>query len=62
MFGHISDRFGRKISFFTCLTTLIAGNLLTASAQNFWWWAGSRVVVGLSIPAIYQIPFIICKF
>ncbi|XP_022918660.1 carcinine transporter [Onthophagus taurus] len=58
-FGILNDRIGRKKSFFLCLTTLIFGGILTATAQNFWWWAGSRVIVGLTIPAIYQIPFII---
>ncbi|KAL1123675.1 hypothetical protein AAG570_001448, partial [Ranatra chinensis] len=59
MFGVINDRFGRRFSFFLCLTTLIAGNILSAFAPNFWLWAACRFVVGLTIPAIYQIPFII---
>jgi MFS family permease len=61
-FGLLNDSVGRKKSFFACLTTLLLGSVLTASAQNFWWWAASRVVVGLTIPAIYQIPFIICEY
>lgn len=60
-FGMLNDSIGRKKTFFVCLTTLLLGSALTATAQNFWWWAASRVVVGLTIPAIYQIPFIICK-
>lgn len=62
MFGLLNDRIGRKKTFFLCLTTLEIGSILTATAQNFWWWAGSRIIVGLTVPAIYQIPFIICKF
>ncbi|XP_066144078.1 carcinine transporter [Euwallacea fornicatus] len=58
-FGFLNDRIGRKKTFFLCLTTLIIGGLMTALAPDFWWWAGSRLVVGLTIPAIYQIPFII---
>ncbi|EFA04375.1 Organic cation transporter protein-like Protein [Tribolium castaneum] len=58
-FGMLNDSIGRKKSFFVCLTTLLLGSVLTATAQNFWWWAASRVIVGLTIPAIYQIPFII---
>lgn len=54
-------RFGRRPSFFTCLATLIAGNLLSAAAPEFWSWAFFRFIVGLTVPAIYQIPFIICK-
>ncbi|CAH1105213.1 unnamed protein product [Psylliodes chrysocephalus] len=58
-FGRLNDTIGRKKSFFLCLTTLLLGSLLTVTAQNFWWWASSRIVVGLTIPAMYQIPFII---
>ncbi|XP_028130359.2 carcinine transporter isoform X1 [Diabrotica virgifera virgifera] len=58
-FGCLNDMIGRKITFFMCLTTLLLGSALTITAQNFWWWAGSRIVVGLTIPAMYQIPFII---
>lgn len=58
-FGYLNDRIGRKKTFFLCLTTLIVGGILTAASPDFWWWAASRFVVGLTIPAIYQIPFII---
>ncbi|XP_018329394.1 carcinine transporter isoform X2 [Agrilus planipennis] len=58
-FGFLNDRIGRKKSFFVCLTTVIFGSILTATAQDFLWWAISRVIVGLTVPAIYQIPFII---
>jgi len=59
VFGFISDRVGRKPSFFLCLSIEIAGGLLTAIAPNFWLWSLCRFIVGLTIPAIYQIPFII---
>lgn len=60
-FGVLNDKIGRKKSYFTCLTTLLVGSLLTAVAQAYWWWSISRVIVGLTIPAVYQIPFIICR-
>lgn len=59
LFGLINDRIGRKKSFFICLSTLILGNILTAFSVEFWQWALSRAIVGLTIPAVYQIPFII---
>lgn len=62
VFGMLNDRIGRKKSFFSCLTTLICGSLLTAFSENFIMWIFSRLIVGLTIPAIYQIPFIICKY
>ncbi|KAE8752452.1 hypothetical protein FOCC_FOCC000923 [Frankliniella occidentalis] len=59
LFGVLNDRLGRRLSFFLCLATLIIGSIFTAAAPEFWSWAVSRIVVGLTIPAIYQIPFII---
>ncbi|XP_012249122.1 carcinine transporter isoform X3 [Bombus vosnesenskii] len=59
LFGTLNDRIGRRLSFFTCLATLITGGFLTSMSNSFWTWAATRVVVGLTIPAIYQIPFII---
>ncbi|KAJ0181916.1 hypothetical protein K1T71_002638 [Dendrolimus kikuchii] len=58
-FGLLNDRIGRKKTFFICLTTLLIGSIMTAYAHEFWIWALARVIVGLTIPAIYQIPFII---
>lgn len=59
LFGTLNDRIGRRLSFFTCLATLITGGILTSISNSFWTWAATRMVVGLTIPAIYQIPFII---
>ncbi|KAH8400447.1 hypothetical protein KR222_000008 [Zaprionus bogoriensis] len=59
LFGLLNDRAGRRLSYFVCLATLLAGSLMTSLSTDFWTWAGSRVVVGLTIPAVYQIPFII---
>ncbi|XP_034938524.1 carcinine transporter isoform X2 [Chelonus insularis] len=59
LFGNLNDRIGRKMSFFCCLATLIVGSILTSISRDFWSWTVCRTVVGLTIPAIYQIPFII---
>ncbi|XP_015608849.1 carcinine transporter isoform X2 [Cephus cinctus] len=59
LFGTLNDRIGRRLSFFTCLATLITGGFLTSISNSFWTWAATRMIVGLTIPAIYQIPFII---
>ncbi|XP_030383145.1 carcinine transporter [Scaptodrosophila lebanonensis] len=59
LFGMLNDRAGRRLSYFTCLATLLLGSLITSLSTDFWMWAGSRVIVGLTIPAVYQIPFII---
>lgn len=59
LFGMLNDRSGRRIAYFCCLGTLIGGSIITAVSVNFWMWCFSRVIVGLTIPAVYQIPFII---
>lgn len=61
LFGIINDRAGRRIAFFSCLATLLVGSFITAASVNFWMWCFSRAIVGLTIPAVYQIPFIIGK-
>lgn len=58
-FGWLSDRFGRRSTYFTCLATLLVGSVLTSVSRDFRTWAASRAIVGLTIPAVYQIPFII---
>ncbi|XP_038222161.1 carcinine transporter isoform X2 [Zerene cesonia] len=58
-FGILNDRIGRKKTFFACLSTLLLGSLMTAYAHEYWFWVLARVIVGLTIPAVYQIPFII---
>lgn len=59
LFGLLNDRTGRRIAYFSCLGTLLVGSFLTAASSNFWMWAFSRAIVGSTIPAVYQIPFII---
>ncbi|KAJ2953689.1 hypothetical protein O0L34_g1306 [Tuta absoluta] len=58
-FGLLNDRIGRKKSFFACLSTLLLGSIMTAYAHAYWFWVVARTIVGLTIPAVYQIPFII---
>ncbi|XP_022124534.2 carcinine transporter [Pieris rapae] len=58
-FGILNDRIGRKKSFFACLSTLLLGSIMTAYAHEYWFWVVARIIVGLTIPAVYQIPFII---
>ncbi|KAJ6648260.1 Carcinine transporter [Pseudolycoriella hygida] len=59
LFGMLNDRAGRRTSYFSCLATLLFGSFLTALSVNFWMWTVSRIIVGMTIPAVYQIPFII---
>lgn len=61
LFGVLNDRYGRRFSYFSCLATLLFGSFITSASMNFSMWAFSRIIVGLTIPAVYQIPFIIGK-
>lgn len=61
LFGVLNDRYGRRFSYFSCLATLLTGSFVTAFSTSFGMWAFSRIIVGLTIPAVYQIPFIIGK-
>ncbi|ODM95937.1 Organic cation transporter 1 [Orchesella cincta] len=60
VFGILTDLIGRKASFFVCLTFEMVGGVGCIFATDFWIWTLFRVLIGLTIPAIYQIPFIIC--
>lgn len=62
LFGMLNDRAGRRIAYFSCLATLLVGSFITAVSVNFWMWCFARIIVGLTIPAVYQIPFIIGIF
>ncbi|CAG0881073.1 unnamed protein product [Darwinula stevensoni] len=59
LFGVISDRWGRRPSFFLCLSVELVAGVVTGWCPNFNAWLCCRFFVGLTIPAIYQIPFII---
>ncbi|KAK8720576.1 hypothetical protein OTU49_013229, partial [Cherax quadricarinatus] len=52
-------RLGRRVSFLVCLAVEQVFGLATAFAPDFWSWTACRFLVGLTVPAIYQIPFII---
>lgn len=60
LFGFLNDRWGRKKSFFLCLTIMIVFGVLTAFAPNMFWWSVCRFFVGMTVPAILHIPFVIC--
>ncbi len=53
VFGHLTDRLGRKRLFSVTLGVYVAGAVLTALAWNFWSFLLFRVVVGLAIGGEY---------
>ncbi|CAG0893383.1 unnamed protein product, partial [Darwinula stevensoni] len=59
LFGFISDWYGRRKAFFLCLLVEVVAGFGTGISPNFTAFCIARFMVGLTIPAIWQIPFII---
>ena len=54
VFGHLTDRLGRKRLFTVTLGIYLAGAVLTALAWDFWSFVLFRVVTGLAIGGEYS--------
>lgn len=54
LFGHLTDRLGRKKLFTVTLSVYLAGAALTALAWDFWSFALFRVITGLAIGGEYS--------
>ena len=52
-FGWLTDRFGRRLIFFTTLVVYVTGVLLSAFAWDFWSLAAFRFLTGLGIGGEY---------
>ena len=50
--GKLSDLYGRRPFYLGGLAIFIAGSILAASAQNFWWLVGARAIQGLGMGII----------
>uniref|UniRef100_A0A914VRE5 Major facilitator superfamily (MFS) profile domain-containing protein n=1 Tax=Plectus sambesii TaxID=2011161 RepID=A0A914VRE5_9BILA len=59
LFGHIADKFGRRVAFFIILSTLVVTGTLCSFAQNVGQFFVLRFFTGLPFPALFQVPFII---
>ena len=53
VFGWLTDRYGRKVIFFTTLAFYIVGVLLSAFAWDFWSMAAFRLLTGVGIGGEY---------
>lgn len=62
LFGYVADKFGRRRSFFVILTVLIVCGTASSFAKDIESFIILRFFTGLAFPALFQIPFIICKF
>jgi MFS family permease len=54
LFGHLTDRFGRKRLFLVTLGLYLTATLLTASSFDAWWFFGFRFLTGMGIGGEYS--------
>jgi len=60
MFGHVADRWGRRKSFFIMLFMEVSLSICLAFSPNYLAFTVIRTINGLTFPALFQIPFILC--
>jgi len=60
LFGHIADKYGRRFSFFTLLIMEVTLSIVVAFSPNYLVYTVVRTINGLTFPALFQIPFILC--
>ncbi|VIO97102.1 Uncharacterized protein BM_BM11809 [Brugia malayi] len=59
LFGYIADKFGRRVSFFSILATLVICGTMNAFAWDTYSFTVLRFLTGLAFPALFQLPFIL---
>ncbi|VDK84968.1 unnamed protein product, partial [Onchocerca ochengi] len=59
LFGYIADKFGRRVSFFIILATLVIFGTMNSFASDIYSFTVLRFLTGLAFPALFQVPFII---
>lgn len=59
IFGYLQDNWGRKPSYFVFLLVQIVGGLLGAVSWDFESWLFFRLIVGLTVPAILNGPYVL---
>jgi len=60
MFGHVADKYGRRSSFFIMLFMEVALSISLVFSPNYSFYTIIRTINGLTFPALFQIPFILC--
>ena len=62
LFGHISDKYGRRASFFSLLFMEVVISIVTCFSPNYVVYTVLRTINGFTFPALFQIPFIVSEY
>ncbi|KAI4470609.1 solute carrier family 22 member [Holotrichia oblita] len=58
-FGHLSDKLGRKLVFFTSLVIQVIFGLIAAVAPEFWSFTLTRAIIGASTSGVFLVAYVI---
>ncbi|XP_022254186.1 carcinine transporter-like [Limulus polyphemus] len=58
IYGAMSDRIGRKLTFFICVTVTLSSGVISLVLPSFIAFAVFRLINGSLIPTIFQVPYI----
>nr|XP_054753103.1 organic cation transporter protein-like isoform X1 [Lytechinus pictus] len=59
VFGYIADRFGRLITFWTCITGQVAFGVAVAFAPSFWWFVFLRTNLAMFNMGVFLVAFVL---
>ncbi|VEN60228.1 unnamed protein product, partial [Callosobruchus maculatus] len=59
VFGEMSDRYGRKKTFFISLVTQLIFGILAAISPEYWTFTLSRMVVGATTSGVFLVAYVI---
>ncbi|XP_063223494.1 organic cation transporter protein-like isoform X2 [Bacillus rossius redtenbacheri] len=59
IFGELSDRYGRRPTFFTSLVLQVAAGLLAAAAPNFTCYIIARMLIGASTSGVFLVAYVL---